>query len=301
LNLFNKWEDSVEVSERIIIGNKISKITIIANIALSILKILAGVFGKSSALIADGMHSFSDILSTVVVMLGLKLSEKPADESHPYGHERIEPALTKILAVILLVTALMIFYCGLTTIIGGNYQIPGNITIIAALISIFTKEWMYKYTKKGAEQIESSALLADAWHHRSDAFSSVGTLIGVVGAKLGYPILDPIASIVISLFIAKMAFEIYFKALNQLLDRAADSKTIEEIKKIILSVDGVLEIDVLKTRIHSNKIYVDVEISVDKDLSLIEAHNISENVHSQIESKLKRVKHCMVHVNPYLK
>jgi cation diffusion facilitator family transporter len=291
----------VEVSERIIIGNKISKITIIVNIALSILKILAGVFGKSSALIADGMHSFSDILSTVVVMLGLKLSEKPADESHPYGHERIEPALTKILAVILLVTALMIFYCGLTTIIGGNYQIPGNITIIAALISIFTKEWMYKYTKKGAEQIESSALLADAWHHRSDAFSSVGTLIGVVGAKLGYPILDPIASIVISLFIAKMAFEIYFKALNQLLDRAADSKTIEEIKKIILSVDGVLEIDVLKTRIHSNKIYVDVEISVDKDLSLIEAHNISENVHSQIESKLKRVKHCMVHVNPYLK
>ena len=277
------------------------QITIIANIALSILKILAGVFGKSSALIADGMHSFSDILSTVVVMLGLKLSEKPADESHPYGHERIEPALTKILAVILLVTALMIFYCGLTTIIGGNYQIPGNITIIAALISIFTKEWMYKYTKKGAEQIESSALLADAWHHRSDAFSSVGTLIGVVGAKLGYPILDPIASIVISLFIAKMAFEIYFKALNQLLDRAADSKTIEEIKKIILSVDGVLEIDVLKTRIHSNKIYVDVEISVDKDLSLIEAHNISENVHSQIESKLKRVKHCMVHVNPYLK
>jgi cation diffusion facilitator family transporter len=291
----------VEVSERIIIGNKISKITIIVNIALSILKILAGVFGKSSALIADGMHSFSDILSTVVVMLGLKLSEKPADESHPYGHERIEPALTKILAVILLVTALMIFYCGLTTIIGGNYQIPGNITIIAALISIFTKEWMYKYTKKGAEQIESSALLADAWHHRSDAFSSVGTLIGVVGAKLGYPILDPIASIVISLFIAKMAFEIYFKALNQLLDMAADSKTIEEIKKIILSVDGVLEIDVLKTRIHSNKIYVDVEISVDKDLSLIEAHNISENVHSQIESKLKRVKHCMVHVNPYLK
>nr|WP_220126231.1 cation diffusion facilitator family transporter [Methanococcus maripaludis] len=301
MNLFNKWEDSVEVSERIIIGNKISKITIIANIALSILKILAGVFGKSSALIADGMHSFSDILSTVVVMLGLKLSEKPADESHPYGHERIEPALTKILAVILLVTALMIFYCGLTTIIGGNYQIPGNITIIAALISIFTKEWMYKYTKKGAEQIESSALLADAWHHRSDAFSSVGTLIGVVGAKLGYPILDPIASIIISLFIAKMAFEIYFKALNQLLDRAADSKTIEEIKKIILSVDGVLEIDVLKTRIHSNKIYVDVEISVDKNLSLIDAHNISENVHSQIESKLKRVKHCMVHVNPYLK
>ncbi|AEK19527.1 cation diffusion facilitator family transporter [Methanococcus maripaludis] len=291
----------MEVSERIIIVNKISKITIIVNIALSILKILAGVFGKSSALIADGMHSFSDILSTVVVMLGLKLSEKPADESHPYGHERIETAITKILAVILLVIALMIFYYGLTTIIGGNYQIPGNITIIAALISIFTKEWMYKYTKKGAEQIESSALLADAWHHRSDAFSSVGTLIGVVGAKLGYPILDPIASIVISLFIAKMAFEIYFKALNQLLDMAADSKTIEEIKKIILSVDGVLEIDVLKTRIHSNKIYVDVEISVDKDLSLIEAHNISENVHSQIESKLKRVKHCMVHVNPYLK
>jgi len=291
----------VEVSERIKIGNKISKITIVANVGLSILKILAGVFGRSSALIADGMHSFSDILSTFVVMLGLKLSEKPADESHPYGHERIEPALTKILAVILFGTALMIFYCGLTTILRGNYQVPETITIVAAVISIFTKEWMYKYTKKGAERIESSALLADAWHHRSDAFSSIGTLIGVVGARLGYPILDPLASIVISLFIAKMAFEIYYEALNQLLDRAADSETIEEIKKIILSVDGVLGIDVLKTRIYSNKIYVDVEISVNKDLSLIEAHNISENVHSKIESNLKRVKHCMVHVNPYLK
>ncbi|WP_459202299.1 cation diffusion facilitator family transporter [Methanococcus sp. CF] len=291
----------MEVSERIKIGNKISKITIVANIGLSILKILAGVFGKSSALIADGMHSFSDILTTVVVMLGLKLSEKPADESHPYGHERIEPALTKILAVILLATALMIFYCGLTTILSKNYQIPENITVIAALISIFVKEWMYKYTAKAANKIDSSALLADAYHHRSDAFSSVGTLVGVVGAKLGYPILDPLASILISLFIAKMAFEIYYDALNQLLDTAADPKTIEEIEEIILSVDGVLGIDVLKTRIHSNKIYVDVEISVNKDLSLIEAHNISENVHSKIESKLKKVKHCMVHVNPYLK
>jgi len=291
----------VEVSERLTIGNKISKITIVANIGLSILKILAGVFGRSNALIADGMHSFSDILSTFVVILGLKLSEKPADESHPYGHERIEPALTKILAVILFGTALMIFYCGLTTILRGNYQIPEDITIIAAIISIFTKEWMYRYTKRGAEQIESSALLADACHHRSDAFSSIGTLIGVVGARLGYPILDPLASILISLFIAKMAFEIYYEALNQLLDRAADSETIEEIKKIILSVDGVLRIDELKTRIHSNKIYVDVEISVNKDLSLIDAHTISENVHSQIERKIKKVKHCMVHVNPYLK
>jgi len=158
---------------------------------------------------------------------------------------------------------------------------------------------MYRYTVKGAKQIESSAMLADAWHHRSDAFSSVGTLIGVLGAKMGYPILDPIASIVISLFIVKMAFEIYFDALNQLLDRSAKSETVQKIGEIIVSVDGVLKIDRLKTRIHANKIYVDVEIAVDKNLSLIEAHNISENVHDKLECNLKEIKHCMVHVNPY--
>ncbi|ABR55441.1 cation diffusion facilitator family transporter [Methanococcus vannielii SB] len=284
--------------KRIEIGNKISKTTIFVNAGLSVIKILAGIFGRSGALIADGIHSFSDILTTVCVMYGLKISGKPADKNHPYGHERMEPAITNILAIVLLITSISIFYCGINTIIGGKYTIPDNIAIYAALISIVVKEWMYGYTLNAAKKIESSIMHADAWHHRSDAFSSVGTLIGVVGAKLGYPILDPIASILISFFILKMAVEIYQNALNQLLDCSASPETIKKIESIVISVDGVLSIDKLKTRIHANKIYVDVEISVNKELSIVKAHEISENVHNELECNLKEIKHCMVHVNP---
>ncbi|RKD21515.1 cation diffusion facilitator family transporter [Caminicella sporogenes DSM 14501] len=285
--------------ERQKIVNKISIITIIANVFLSFIKIIVGIVGRSNALVADGFHSLSDVFSTVVVMIGVKLAEKEDDETHPYGHEKIEPVIGKILSNILLLTAVYMGYKGIKSIFIRDYYIPEKMTIFAAVFSILVKEWMFRYTIRGAKKVESSALMADAWHHRSDALSSIGSLIGITGAVFGYPILDPIASVIISIFICKVAIEIYIQSVRALIDSAADKETIKNIKKIILGINGVIQIDELKTRIHANKLYVDVEIAVDRNLSVSEAHKIAEDVHDSIENEIKKVKHCMVHVNPF--
>ena len=171
----------IDAQERAVIGNKISKETILCNILLSSGKLYAGLAGRSSAMVADAIHSFSDVVSTIAVMIGLNMAKKPADDDHPYGHEKMEPVVAKILAIILLVTAILIGYNGIQRILSGNYEGPGAIALYAAVISIVVKEWMFRYTLKGSQKIESAALLADAWHHRSDAFSSIGTLIGIGG------------------------------------------------------------------------------------------------------------------------
>lgn len=284
--------------ERFKIGMKISKITILINILLSAIKLIAGIIGRSGAMVADSMHSLSDVLSTIAVMIGLKLAKQPADEDHPYGHEKMEPIVAKILASILLITALLIGFNGIKNIINGTTVVPAKIAVYAAILSIITKEWMYRYTVIGAKKIESSALMADAWHHRSDAFSSIGTLIGIVGARMGYPILDPMASLVICVLITKVAIDIYKQAINQLIDHCADAKTIEKIKNEIEKTNGVISIDELKTRVSANRLYVDVEICVNSDLSVCEGHDIAERVHNAIENLDNRIKHCMVHVNP---
>jgi cation diffusion facilitator family transporter len=284
--------------ERFKIGIKISKITIIVNIMLSGVKLFAGILGRSGAMVADAIHSLSDVLSTIAVMIGLKLAKKPADQDHPYGHEKMEPIMAKILASILLITALLIGFNGIKSIINGTTVIPAKIAMYAAILSIITKEWMYRYTVKGARKIESSSLMADAWHHRSDAFSSFGTLVGVIGARMGFPILDPIASLVICVLITKVAIDIYKQAIDQLVDHCADAKTIENIKNEIEKTRGVISIDELKTRVSANRLYVDVEICVNSDLTVCEGHEIAERVHDNIENLDTRVKHCMVHVNP---
>ncbi|PRX29917.1 cation diffusion facilitator family transporter [Orenia metallireducens] len=286
--------------ERTKAGNRISKITIFWNVMLSFLKLLAGIIGRSSAMIADGIHSLSDIISTVAVMIGLHMAQKPEDDDHPYGHEKIEPVVAKILATILFITALGIGSDGIHKIKAGTYQTPGMIALYAAILSIIIKEWMYRYTIKGAKKLDSSALLADAWHHRSDVFSSVGTLIAITGARFGYQILDPIASLIISLLIIKVSFEIYKQSINQLVDYAGDKDTIEQIRTDISTVRGVKKINTLKTRVHANKIYVDVAIAVDGKLTVTEGHQIARRVHDKIENnKTYKVKHCMVHVDPY--
>ncbi|MBK5240287.1 cation diffusion facilitator family transporter [Clostridium sp.] len=290
----------MDSEERFSIGIKISKITITFNILLSAIKLFAGIIGRSGAMIADGVHSLSDVLSTLAVMLGLKLAKQPADEDHPYGHEKMEPIMAKILASILLITALLIGYNGIKVIINGTTVIPQKIAMYAAILSIIVKEWMYRYTVNGAKKIESSALMADAWHHRSDAFSSIGTLVGIAGARMGYPILDPIASLVICILITKVAVNIYKQAIDQLVDHCADKNTINNIKNKIENINGVISIDELKTRVSANRLYVDVEICVNSDLSVYEGHEIAESVHSTIENSDNRIKHCMVHVNPNL-
>lgn len=283
------------------IAMRVSVVSIMWNVILSFFKLFAGIVAHSGAMISDAIHSASDVLSTVIVILGVKIANRESDTTHPYGHERMECVAALILAIILFATGLGIGYNGILIIISEDYghiTIPGSLALIAAIISIIIKEGMYWYTRGAAKKIDSGALMADAWHHRSDALSSVGSFAGVLGARMGYPVLDPIASVVICAFILKAAFEIFMDSINKMVDTACDKETIEKIKKIILEQDGVIESDQLKTRLFGDKIYVDTEIKVDENLSLKNAHKIAHAVHDAIEEKILKVKHCSVHVNP---
>lgn len=286
--------------ERLEIGVRVSKNTIIGNFILAFIKILIGFVARSTAMLADGMHSLSDVVTTIGVIIGLKLSHKEADKSHPYGHERIESITSLFLSTVLFLVAISIGYSGIIKIINHNYVTPGFSAIIAAITSIIVKELMYWYTIKYANEINSPSLKADAWHHRSDALSSIGALIGIAGARMGYPFLDPLVAIIIALVIIKVAFNICKQSIAQLIDEAASEDDVQVIIDKINSIDGIYEIKNLKTRQHSNRLYVDVDISVDATLTVEEGHNIASYVHNLIEED-SRIKHCMVHVNPYYK
>ncbi len=280
---------------------KVSVVTIIVNILLSVGKLMAGMVAGSGAMISDAVHSASDVLSTIIVMIGVRMSEKTSDHDHQYGHERMECIAAIILAVVLFTTGLGIGYDGLMKIIGGDIEglrIPGALALVAAVISIGVKEWMYWYTRAAAKKLNSGALMADAWHHRSDSMSSIGSFVGIFGARMGYPILDPIASVVICFFILKAAYDIMVDAFSKMVDKACDPNVVEGMKSLILSHSGVMEIDMIRTRLFGSKIYVDVEIGADGALTLEEAHHIAQEVHDELEQKFTNVKHCMVHVNP---
>ena len=283
------------------VANKVSIITIIGNVILSVIKLLAGIIAHSTAMISDAIHSASDVFSTFVVIIGIKLSSKEPDKEHPYGHERLECVAAIILAMVLFITGLGIGFEALKNILHGNYsdlQIPGILALIAAIVSIVSKEAMYWYTRYYAKKIDSSALMADAWHHRSDAFSSIGALIGIGGARLGFPIMDSIASMVIFIFIVNAAFQIFKDAMDKMVDHSCDDETEKQIYDCVMKNENVMGIDVLQTRIFGNKIYVDVEIQVNALYTLQVAHNIAEAVHEDIEENFPKVKHIMVHVNP---
>lgn len=282
---------------------RISFISIIANTLLSLFKLLAGVLAHSAAMISDAIHSASDVFSTIVVMIGVKISGKESDKEHPYGHERLECVAAIILATILVVTGLGIGWSALKKIVEDNFDsllIPGRLALIAAIISIVVKEAMFWYTRAGAKKIDSGALMADAWHHRSDSLSSIGALIGIAGARLGFPVLDPVASLIICVFIEKAAYDIFKDAIDKMVDKACDEETEGEMRQCVLRQEGVLGIDLLQTRTFGNKIYVDVEICADGNISLNEAHSIAEAVHDTIEQEFPKVKHIMVHVNPHI-
>lgn len=279
----------------------ISFVTIVVNIVLSLFKLIAGIIANSAAMVSDAIHSASDVVSTVAVMVGIKMSRKNSDKEHPYGHERIECIASLILAIILFITGLAIGYGALKSIIDRTYitkKSIGTLALIAAIISIGVKEWMFHYTKRAAKRINSTALMADAWHHRTDALSSVGALIGIALSMAGFPIFDPVASIIICILILKAALDIFKESTDRMIDTAADEKTQCELKETIKSVEGVIEINRLRTRLFGSKMYVDVEFSADGNLTLTKAHEIAHNVHDILEEKFPQIKHCMVHVNP---
>ena len=283
------------------IVNRVTSIGIIGNVILSLFKFLAGIFGHSSAMVSDAIHSLSDVLATFIAWLGIRLSMQAPDREHPYGHERLECVASLLLGTILFGTGLMIGLSGLKTILAGHYeelQAPECIALIAAVVSIATKEGMFWYTRHYAKVLNSAAFMADAWHHRSDALSSIGSLIGIGGALLGFPILDPLASVAIAVCIIKVAYDILKDAVSKMLDTACSSEYEKKLADFISAQDGVDRLDVLHTRMFGNKIYIDAEISVDGDKSLTDAHEIAESVHTQVEKHFDNIKHIMIHVNP---
>ena len=252
-------------------------------------------------MVSDAIHSLSDVFATFIAWLGIKLSMQAPDKEHPYGHERLECVASLLLGAILFGTGLMIGLSGLKTIFAGHYenlQAPGAVALVAAVVSIATKEGMFWYTRYYAKVLNSAAFMADAWHHRSDALSSIGSLIGIGGAMLGFPILDPIASVAIAICIIKVAFDILKDAVSKMLDTACSDEYEQKLSDFISSQEGVDRIDMLHTRMFGNKIYIDAEIAVDGDKSLTEAHAIAEHVHHQVEKNFDNIKHIMIHVNP---
>lgn len=283
------------------VAMRVSTVSIIVNLLLSVMKLIAGIVANSGAMVSDGIHSASDVFSTIIVIIGVKISGRKSDQEHQYGHERMECVASLILAVILFLTGLGIGREGLLNIMSGDYGqlvVPGIFALIMAIISIAVKEWMYWYTRAAAKKINSGALMADAWHHRSDALSSIGAFAGILGARMGYPVLDSVASLVICLFIAKAAYDIFRDAIDKMVDKSCDQETVQKMTDLILKQEGVEQVDDIRTRLFGSKIYMDIEIGCDGKLSLNQAHRIAEQVHDTMESSFPLVKHCMVHVNP---
>ncbi len=282
------------------IAMKVSIISIIANVVLAAFKLVAGILAHSSAMLSDAIHSASDVFSTFVVMIGIKIASKEPDEEHPYGHERMECVAAIILATILCITGLGIGKNALEFITGNSSEVsvPGMLALIAAIVSIIVKEAMFWYTRHYAKMIDSGALMADAWHHRSDALSSIGAFIGIIFARMGYVMMDSIACLVICVFIVKAAYDIFKDAIDKMVDKSCSLEVEAEIRTIVMSVDGVKGIDSLSTRLFGNKMYVDIEIRADGEKTLNETHEIAEAVHDSIEAQFEKVKHIMVHVNP---
>lgn len=280
--------------------------TIVWNAILSIGKVVAGLLAKSSSLISDGFHSASDVLSTIVVMIGAKLSTKAPDKEHPFGHERMESIASIILAMLLVGTAVLLGYNGIVSIIAfiNGEEIVSNgfvyLALGSALASIVVKFVMYIYTIKVANRISSTALKADAYHHLSDSLSSIGSVLGIVGLMIGkaWAILDPIASILIALFILKVAYDILREAINEVVDKSGSEEFEKDVEWIAINVPGVIMLNSLKTRKFGNKYYVEIEVCVEGGISVREGHEIAKNIHDAIEKTFVNVKHCMVHVDP---
>lgn len=280
-------------------ATKVSVISMVTNVILTLLKLAAGLIAHSGAMISDAVHSASDIFSGVIVLIGVRISSRAPDEKHPYGHERFECVAALLLSGVLALVGGTIGVNAVKDIISGHKQeIPGILALAAAVVSIATKETLFWYTRGYAKKYRSTALHAESWHQRSDALSSVGALIGIAGARMGIPVMEPIASFIISLFILRVAVRIFRDAIDQMVDHSASEETETAFRTTALEQPGVKGVELLRTRMFGNRVYVDLEIAADPNLTLAEAHEIAERVHDAIEQTYSDVKHIMVHVNP---
>lgn len=277
------------------------------NLALTAFKLIAGIMGRSGAMIADAVHSISDFATDVIVLTGLRFAGRPVDKSHDYGHGKFETLATSAIgAALVLVAAGILRGAGvkvLECVRGGQPEAPGSIALVAAVLSIITKEWLYRYTVRAGRKMRSGALIANAWHHRSDALSSIGTMFGIGGAILlggKWRILDPIAAVIVCFFIAKVGIEILTGSLKELIESSLDDSVEAEILKLALSVPGANDPHSLRTRRIGREIAVDLHIRVDGEMHVSDAHEIASAIETRIRDRFGRSSFVMIHVEPLL-
>ena len=286
-------------------SKKVTITCIFSNLALSLLKLAAGIFGHSQAMISDALHSASDIVSSVVVLIGIKIAGKPVDKDHPYGHGKVEPIAAAIVGLSLVAAVVMILKNILSAIITHSFETPTFLALGAAAVSIIIKESMYRATVRAGRQINSDAMIADAWHHRSDAFSSVGTFVGISGSMIGrwagipyLEYLDPAAGAVVACLIIKVAFDILKHAVKRLMDSSPGDEIIKKIRDAALCVGGIISVPCIKGRYVGPYLHIDMEIEVDSEITVEAGHSIAEQTQKEVSMSVDNVYDVLVHVEP---
>ncbi|OPL08328.1 MAG: hypothetical protein AVO33_11370 [delta proteobacterium ML8_F1] len=274
---------------------------VIGNILLTVVKGIAGVLGGSSAMVADAVHSASDVIASGVVFISLRIAKKPADEDHPYGHGKAEAISSSIVGLLLLAAGYQILMNAYHAIAGGSHGVPTAIALYAAILSIAAKEAMFRVTYRVGVKINSPSTVANAYDHRSDAFSSIATLIGIGGAMLGFSFMDPLAGGVVALFIMRMGYSIVIDASHQMMDKSVDEEIIKKITQITQGTEGVLSTHGIRVRQSGPFYLVDLDICVNRKLSIEEAHEICDEARSNIFQKMEKIADVRIHVDPSVK
>jgi len=288
-------------NKQAIAGRRIKSITylgMVINVALSVIKVVIGLYAVSLALVADGIHSLSDFATDVAVLLGLRLGSKEPDQTHPYGHGRAETFSAGLIALVLIAVGGAMIYYATLAITRDEMTTPRLAVLIAAIISIASKEWLYRATQKVAIQSHSPALYANAWHHRSDAFSSVAVVIGFISLEFGFGHGDQVAAIAVGLMIIWVGIKVIGDALRELTEAAVDPDTIEDIKKIINSDSSIRQWHKLRTRTVGREVFLDLHILVDPDLKITAAHEIAESLEKTLDEQITRPINITVHIEP---
>ena len=280
-------------------GIKVTLVGTASNFLLSIIKLIGGIIGNSAALVADAVHSISDLLTDVIVLITLKIGQKPKDDDHTYGHGKVESLGTTAIGFFVISAGLGLAYEAWDIIQSGAPRSPELLAAGTALISIFIKEWLFRYTRSVGKKSSSSILLANAWHHRSDAISSIAALIGIIGSMAGFPILDPIAAAMVSFMIIKVGYELTLGGFRDLMDTALNEKDTQKLQTTIDDISGVIKSHDLRTRKIGEGILMDVHIQVDSDLTVTEGHEVGERVRRQLIKNYPNTQDVLVHVDSY--
>ena len=280
-------------------GIKVTLVGTASNLLLSIIKLIGGIIGNSAALVADAVHSISDLLTDVIVLITLKIGQKPKDDNHTYGHGKVESLGTTAIGFFVISAGLGLAYEAWDIIQSGASRSPELLAAGIALISIFIKEWLFRYTRSVGKKSSSSILLANAWHHRSDAISSIAALIGIIGSMAGFPVLDPIAAAMVSLMIIKVGYELTLGGFRDLMDTALNEKDTQKLQTTIDDISGVIKFHDLRTRKIGEGILMDVHIQVDSDLTVTEGHEVGERVRRQLIKNYPNTQDVLVHVDSY--